>query len=96
MSDKIDEIRKNTLARVEKTERNYKLAFMGAAGVELLFFIAYLLLADFSDRTHVLLLLTTIAVYTLMAFSLLALGAHVSRNTLRILNAIEQSEKEDN
>ena len=47
------------------------------------------LLADLSDRTHVLLLLATVSVYTILVFGLLALGAHVQRNTLRILMALE-------
>lgn len=96
MSNKTDEIRKSTLAQIEKNERNYQWAFRGTAFIELLFFVAYLLLADLYDRMHLLLLLVTVALYTLVAFSLMALGAHVTRNTLRVLNAIEQSEKEDN
>ncbi len=90
MSDKLDEIREKTLAQIEKTERNYKLAFIGAAAVELAFFAAYLLLADFSNRLHVLLLLVTVAIYTVTAFGLLALGAHINRSTLRVLRAIER------
>ena len=91
MSDRNDSIREKTLAQVEKTERNYKLAFAGAAAVEALFFAAYLLLADFSNRLHVLLPLVTIAGYTLTAFGLLALGAHINRSILRVLKAIEQT-----
>lgn len=96
MANKLDEIRTSTLDQMEKAERRYKTAFLGAALVELLFFAAYLLLADFSDRVQVLLLLATIAVYTLVAFGLLALGAHVNRNTLRLLNAIERSDDNKN
>ena len=89
MSEKINEIRSNTLNLIERNERNYKFSFVGAAFVELLFLIAFLLLADFSNRVHVLLLIMTIVIYTIMAFGLLALGLHVNRNTLRVLNALE-------
>lgn len=89
MSDKINEIRGNTLNLIERNERNYKYAFIGAAFVEALFFAAFLLLADFSNRVHVLLLITTITVYTVLAFGLIALGLHVNRNTLRVLHALE-------
>ncbi len=89
MSEKINEIRSNTLNQIERNERNYKFSFVGAAFVELLFFVAFLLLADFSNRVHVLLLIMTIVIYTIMAFGLLALGLHVNRNTLRVLNALE-------
>ncbi len=89
MSDKINEIRVNTLNLIERNERNYKFTFIGAAVVEMLFLAAFLLLADFSNRVHVLLLITTITVYTILAFGLFALGLHVNRNTLRVLNALE-------
>ncbi len=95
MSEKINEIRSNTLNQIERNERNYKFSFIGAAFVELLFLVAFILLADFSNRVHVLLLIMTIVIYTIMAFGLLALGLHVNRNTLRVLNAIELLEKDD-
>ena len=95
MSEKINEIRLNTLNQIERNERNYKFSFVGAAFVELLFLIAFLLLADFSNRVHVLLLIMTIVIYTMMAFGLLALGLHVNRNTLRVLNALEAIGKQD-
>ncbi len=89
MSEKINEIRANTLGQIERNERNYKLAFVGAAFVELLFIIAFVLLADFSNRVHILLLLTTMTIYAILIFGLIALGLHVNRNTLRVLKAIE-------
>jgi hypothetical protein len=95
MSEKINEIRGNTLNLIERNERNYKLAFVGAAIVELLFLVAFLLLADFSNRVHILLLLSAIATYTILIFGLIALGLHVNRNTLRVLSAIELLERED-
>jgi len=95
MSNKINEIRANTLNLIERNERNYKYVFTGAALIELLFFAAFLLLADFSNRVHVLLLITTITVYTILAFGLIALGLHVNRNTLRVLNALETIGKND-
>lgn len=93
MSEKIDEIRANTLNQIERNERNYKYAFVGAAVIELLFFVAFLLLADFSNRVHILLLLSTVALYTIVAFGLIALGLHVNRNALRVIHAIELIER---
>jgi len=95
MSDKINEIRHNTLSLIERNERNYNYAFVGAALIEVLFFAAFLLLADFSNRVHVLLLITTVTVYTVLAFGLIALGLHVNQNTLRVLNALEAIGKND-
>ncbi len=95
MSEKINEIRENTLNRIEYNERNYKLAFVGAAFVEMLFIGAFLLLADFSNRVHLLLFIASFSVYTILIFGLMALGLHVNRNTLRVLTAIEMLGKND-
>ena len=85
----IDEVRGTVLDRIERSERRYRAAFIGAAAVEAAFLAGFLLLADLSNRTHVLLLLATIAIYTLLAFSLMALGNYINRSTLRVLKAVE-------
>ena len=89
MNKNIDNIRESTLKRIEQTERNYKLMFVGAAVIEAIFLAAFLLLADFSNRFHLLLLISSITIYTILGFGLIALGLHVNRNALRIINAIE-------
>jgi len=86
---KLDEIRNDVLARIERTERNYKLAFFSAVALEALFLMAFLFVADLSNRTHVLLLLGTVMTYSILALGLVALGAHVNRATLRVLQAID-------
>jgi hypothetical protein len=89
-ADNIDTIRRATLERIEQTERHYKAAFYGAAILETLLLAGFLLLADFkSDRTHLLLLLATVGSYSILVLGLVALGAHVNRNSLRVLKAIE-------
>ena len=89
MSEKINEIRAVTLERIERNERNYKFAYVGAGFVEMLFIGAFLLLADFSNRVHLLLFIASFSVYTILIFGLIALGLYVNQNTLRVLNAIE-------
>lgn len=89
MDNNIDEIRTNTLRQIEKTESYYKLAIVGAGLLEAAFFAAFLLLADFANRSHVLLLIAAVAIYTIVGAGMFALGMHVSRNTLRIIRAIE-------
>jgi hypothetical protein len=59
---------------------HFKLAVLGAAAVELAFLVAFLMLADLSQRLHVLLLLATIAGYTIVTVALVALGAWLRRN----------------
>ena len=91
MSERInlDGVRTEALARVERSERNFKLALFGALVFEALFLAVFLLAADFSNRTHVLLLMATVGGYTVVVLGLVALGAHVSRGFARVLKAIE-------
>ena len=85
----LDRLRHSTLERIDRAERHFKLAFVGAALIELAFLVAFLLLADLSQRLHVLLLLSTIATYTLVGIGLVALGAWDRRNTLLVLKGME-------
>jgi hypothetical protein len=85
----LDRIRAAALARIETRERNFKLAILGAAAVEAVLLLAFLLLADLHDRTHLLLLVSAMLVYSTLGIALFALGAHVSRVGERILAAIE-------
>lgn len=91
MSDatNMDGVRGAALDRIERSERNYKAAFYGAIAVEALFLPGFLLLADLSNRTHLLLLIASVAIYSITALGLFALGSHINRNTLRILKAVE-------
>ena len=82
--------RLSALERIERGERNYKICFLAAAVVEALFLGGFLLLADFSNRLHLLLLIASVATYTIVGAGLLALGSHVSRCTWRIIKALEQ------
>ena len=79
----------DVLDRIDRTEQRYKLAFFAAVAIEALMLPAYLALADLGNRTHLLLLIATVATYTILGLGLVALGAHVNRNTLRILRAVQ-------
>ena len=87
-----DSPRRAALDRIDRTERAYRAFFLAAAAVEALFLGGFLLLADFGQRLHLLLLLAAVATYTIVALDLLALGQHVSRCTRRVLKALD-SEK---
>jgi hypothetical protein len=88
-AENVNGIRKSTLDRIERAERNYKVAFFSAALIETFFLVGFLLLADLSNRLHLLLLLGTVATYSILLLSLVALGVQLNRNTLRLLKAIE-------
>ena len=87
--ERLDGFRAGALERMEKRDRQVKLAMMGAAAVELVLLLAFVALADFGDRTHLLLLIATVLVYSTLALALMALAAHVSRATERVLLAVE-------
>jgi len=91
MSEKLDldQVRASAIARIDRSERNFRLAFWCAFIVEALFFVTFLLLADLSNRLHLLLLIATVSSYSIIVFGLLALGAHINRCVLRILKAVE-------
>lgn len=93
MQEKInlDGVRSEALARVRRSERDFKLAFFLAAALEALVLLAFVLAADFKDRTHLLLLISTVGSYSVVVLGLVALGAYVNRAVLRLLKAVELS-----
>ncbi len=87
----LDRARVTALDRIDRDERHFKLAIYGAAVFEALFLVSFLLLADLHDRTHVLILLGTVGAYGIIVLGLVALSAHVSRCSERVLRAVAQS-----
>jgi len=85
----LDEVRAAAIARVERSDRNFKLAFIGAGAVESAFILSFILLADLSDRLHLLLLISTVSCYSIVVLGLFALGAHINRGIARVLKAVE-------
>ena len=77
------------MARIDRSERNFKLAFLGAGFVEVLFILSFILLADLSNRLHLLLLISTVSCYSIVVLGLFALGAHINRSVARVLKAVE-------
>ncbi|HEY0173760.1 MAG TPA: hypothetical protein VGB98_22290 [Pyrinomonadaceae bacterium] len=91
MSERVnlDAVRGEALARIERGERNFKLAFFTAVVFEGLFLAAFLAAADLTNRTHLLMLIAAVGGYTIIVLGLVALGAHVSRGFARVLKAVE-------
>lgn len=79
----------SALKHVERNERNHRIAILSGAILEAVFLGAFLLAADFSNRTHVLLLMLFAASLSLLVLAAMALGAFVNRHTLRVLTAVE-------
>lgn len=51
--------------------------------------MSFLLLADLSNRTHLLLLISTVSCYGIVVLGLVAMGAHINRGVMRVLKAVE-------
>jgi hypothetical protein len=91
----LDRVRTAALARIDRTERNFKLAFYGALFVESAFIVSFLLLADLSNRLHLLLLIATVSCYSIVVLGLFALGAYINRGLARVLKAVELGPERD-
>ncbi|MBA2301839.1 MAG: hypothetical protein H0W08_04330 [Acidobacteria bacterium] len=59
--------------------------------VEALVIGAILYLTDFQDRTQLVVVVAAFGGSSILGTGLVVLGAHVTRNTLRVLKAIEAS-----
>src|SRR5215470_12653449 len=91
----LDAVRAAALARIDRSERNFKLAFFAAAFVESAFIVSFVLLADLSNRMHLLLLISTVSCYSIVVLGLVALGAQINRGIGRVLRAVELSANRD-
>ncbi|HEX8696091.1 MAG TPA: hypothetical protein VF746_26985 [Longimicrobium sp.] len=80
---------RTALAEADRRDRSARLAVYAAALVEAVCLAAALLLMDFSERTHLLMLVLAILTYTTLALGLLALGARASAANARLLHAIQ-------
>jgi hypothetical protein len=89
----LDSVRIAALDRIDRSERNFKIAFFAAGVVEVAFVVSFLLLADLSNRLHLLLLISTVSCYSIVVIGLFALGAHISRGFARLLKALEIRER---
>jgi hypothetical protein len=85
----LDAIRGSVLDRLERHNRNVRLAIFGAAGVEALLIAMAIIKLDFSNRFEVIVFVLFVLTYSIVALGLLALGAHVSRVGDRVLAAVE-------
>lgn len=88
-TERLDEMRAEALRRVDRAERDFKMLFVGAAIVEGLALAGFFLLMDFKDPLHRLLLVHAVLIYGTLAIGLVALGAYVRKNALRVLQAVE-------
>ena len=92
-AERLDTIRQGALARMERADRNMKLAIFGAVLVEMVFIVTVLLTIDLGNRVERLIFVTSILGYTIVVLGLAALGAHVSRSAGRILMVLGDADQ---
>src|SRR5688572_23671748 len=86
-TDRLDDVRRSVLDRMERAERMGRFAIIGAALAELALFAIALAIVDWRDPLQRLLFLCSVITYTIIGLGLIALGAHVSRSVGRVLAA---------
>ena len=86
----LDTMRANALRKIDRAERTFKAALLGATLFEGIFLAAILWFANWRNPDHVLLVMCTGLVYMPVVLGLMALGAYVNRCTLRVLARLDE------
>src|SRR5262245_17090396 len=92
----LDRVRTAALERIEQAERKYKFGIVFVAAFEAIFGVAFLLLMDFHERLHWLILIAACLTYGIVIICVVNLGNYVNSATQSILRAIfvcQQDEK---
>ena len=89
MEQSANRARVAALHEIDKSERQFRMAFFSACCVELVLLFTMVAIANFHDRTQLLIFVGVVGSYTIIVLGLAALGAHVSRVSQRLMKAIE-------
>jgi hypothetical protein len=81
------------LNEVDRIVQHQRWLLLGAATLELAFLAIFLFAMDFSNRTHVLLLLSTVTVYSTIAVGLMVLAARIDGGVRRAVAAIDAARR---
>lgn len=79
----------SALDRAERHARNTRLTVLGATSVEGILLLLSLMITDWTNSTHVLIVLSSVLVCSVLGLGLLALGTHVSRVGARVVSALD-------
>ncbi len=93
--DPLDDILEGVLDTAEKAEKRFNQATLLAGLVEGVLLVTFLLVMDFGQRLHWLLLIAAVLTYGTVAAGLVMMGAFINMNTLRVLKAIELIGRDD-
>jgi hypothetical protein len=93
--DPLDDILGGVLDTAEKAEKRFIQATLLAGLVEVSLLVTFLLVMDFDQRLHWLLLIAAVLTYGTVVAGLVMMGAFINMNTLRVLKAIELIGRDD-
>jgi hypothetical protein len=91
----LDDILKSVLDTAENAEKRFKQATLLVGLVEVSLLVTFLLVMDFGQRLHWLLLIAAVLTYGTVAAGLVMIGAFINMNTFRVLKAIELIDRDD-
>jgi hypothetical protein len=91
----LDRVRTAALERIEQAERKYRFGIVFVAAFEAVFGVAFLLLMDFHERLHWLILIAACLTYGIVVICVVNLGNYVNSATQAILRAIFARDQDD-
>lgn len=77
------------LEEADRRERTSRRVLYAAAAVEVVLLAAALLVMDFGDATHVLMLILAVLTYSTLALGMVAVASRASAENARLLHAIQ-------
>jgi len=86
----LEQMRAHALKQMDRVQRNFKAALFGAVLFEAFFTLGIIYFSDFRNPLHLLIICCTGLIYMPIVLGLVALGAHMSRNTLRVLARMDE------
>ncbi len=87
-TEKLDGITAKVLDQVDRAEKKRKAMVFLLAAVEGTLLATYVVLMDFGDLLHWLILVATLLCYGTIMAGLMVTGAHIDVNTQKLLRAI--------
>jgi hypothetical protein len=85
----LEQMRANALKQMDRAQRNFRSALFGAVLFEAFFTAGIIYFSNFRDPLHMLIVCCTGLIYMPVILGLVALGAHMNRNTLRVLARLD-------
>jgi len=85
---RLDQVRTAALDRIDRADRLYKRGIVLVAAFEALFGVLYVVLMDWHDRLHWLILLAACLTYSVVLGGIINLGLYVNSGTQAILRAV--------